>query len=344
MNNFSTDFQLLFSVQGVINSEQYTITSGSFSVAWVLVSALGLVGNAINIQTFIAMKLEDGVTVSFLVLSLSDECFTLTMFLRGASSIFYTAEMALNYTFWFPVEPYAIYIFFVNFGIVMYVMTVLTTTFLAVARCMCVARPLHFKNAFTRRRCIIILSCFAVFTIVSYLPIYANMGLLYQYDSRINATRPSLWISPNREIIKDVIWAVRDTFLPIITQFIVIVCVIVMANSLRESNKFRQSSRVDRTLSEKDKDAGKLGKKDMQVVKQVAIISCVYIVCNMPKIVFNIAGIIESDLTVDKYLQNMYLVTLSIAEFFQIFNSSINVFIYYKYNSKFKSCCIFGNK
>lgn len=343
MQNVSLDFLITLTAQGVISDEQYTIVVGCFSVIWILVSALGIIGNAINIKTFIAMNLEDGVAVSFLALSISDECFTLSTFLRGISTIFYTTEMALNYTVWFPAQPFALYIFFMNFGIVMYVMTVLTTTFLAVARCMCVSKPLHFKNAFTRRRCIIILTCFAIFSIFSYIPIYANMGLLRQFDPRINNTRPSLWLSPDRELAKDVVWGARDTFLPFVTQVIVIVCVIVMASSLRESNKFRQSLRYGKGRPETVKDTGKPDGKEMQVVKQVAIISGVYIVCNMPKIVFNIAGIIEPDIHMGTHLENIYLVTLSVANFFQIVNASINVFIYYTYNSKFRRCCFNGD-
>ncbi|BFZ17958.1 hypothetical protein BsWGS_20997 [Bradybaena similaris] len=371
--------------RGVINNYQYTIVAGSFSVAWMLISALGFLGNLINIQTFIAMRLEDGVTVSFLVLSVTDLCFTLTMFLRATASIFYAIEMATQYAVWFWVDPYTMYIFFANFCIVLYIMTVLTTTFLAVARCMCVVRPLHFRNSFTRSRCILILAGFAVFTILSYLPILANMAIVRQFDRRTNTSRPMLWTSTSRELVKDIVWGARDTFLPASTQVIVIVCVFVMASSLRESSKFRQSSTclsvIDRTdtsrnkdtvinqtskenqdtlpttyassatmnalprtndTSTKSKDANKLTRKDVQVVKQVALISFVYIVCNMPKIMVNIAGIIEPDLTINKRLHNMYLVSVSLTEIFQLFNSSINVYIYYTYNTKFRSCCLLG--
>lgn len=370
--------------RGIINNYQYTIVAGSFSVAWMLISALGFLGNLINIQTFIAMRLEDGVTISFLVLSVTDMFFTLTMFLRAAASAFYAIEMATQYVVWFWVDPYTMYIFFANFCIVLYVMTVLTTTFLAVARCMCVVRPLHFRNSFTRSRCILILAGFAVFTFLSYLPILANMAIVTQFDRRTNISRPMLWTSRSRELVKDIVWGARDTFLPVSTQVIVIVCVFVMASSLRESSKFRQSStclsvrertntsrnkdQINQTSKEnqdilptinessatinalprtndtftKSRDANKLTRKDVQVVKQVALISFVYIVCNMPKIMVNIAGIIEPDLTINKRLHNMYLVSVSLTEIFQLLNSSINVCIYYTYNTKFRSCCLLG--
>ncbi|CAG5132581.1 unnamed protein product [Candidula unifasciata] len=365
MNNSSMDIQVTLTARGVITSYQYTIIAGTFSVAWMILSTVGFLGNLINVQTFIAMRLEDGFTVSFLVLSVSDLCFTLTMFLRAAASFF----------FW--IDPYTMYIFFANFCIVLYIMTVLTTTFLAVARCMCVVRPLHFRNSFTRSRCIFILSCFALFTIISYMPILANMAFKTQFDIRTNIFRPMLWTSKSRELVKDIVWGARDAFIPASTQIIVIAYVFVMANSLRESNKFRLLStslpvtdRMDPSINNqsskeyqeklattdtamkvlsrindnfiKPTDTNKLSRKDVQVVKQVALISVVYIVCNMPEIMVNIAGIIEPELTINNRLHNMYLVSVSLTEFFQMFNSSINVYIYYKYNSKFRSCCPLG--
>ncbi|BFZ09726.1 hypothetical protein BsWGS_12765 [Bradybaena similaris] len=185
---------------------------------------------------------------------------------------------------------------------------------------------------------------------VSYSPVIANLGMETHFDVKKNITRPILWVSHKRESIKVKTWIVIDLLLPFATQFIVVVCVLIMADSLRASSRFRQSatmtsgnatsvldSKQNVTVSSAPTaSTDKLTGKDIRVVQQVVLISLVYIICNTPKMLISMAAITVSEFTIGKRYSNMYLSVNTLRQQFEIFNASVNTLIYYRYNTKFR--------
>ncbi|CAL1539440.1 unnamed protein product, partial [Lymnaea stagnalis] len=299
----------------------------------------GLFANLLNIKTFITMGLEDGITVSFLVLSLSDLGYLAAQLCGGVASGFNVLELWFNFTVWFPVQPFAVAVYCPNIAYVVYAMTVLTTTYLAVVRCMCVARPLHFKNTFTRARTVWTLVVFALVSVGSYIPLLLNMGIAEQFDDDVGAVRPTLWFSAIRPFVKGLTWAARDTVLAILSQTVIPICVFVMTRCLRQASNFRKSaSGTNAQNSEIKKGPGKIFTgKELLVVQQVLLVSTLYVVCNTPKVVVILAGFLQPEFSLGKRYNNIYVAMISLRDLFEQVNSSVNILIYYKYNRKFRS-------
>ncbi|CAG5132555.1 unnamed protein product [Candidula unifasciata] len=351
MSNFINGTQMLVDL---VTDKHYIIIIECTSDIGTIFAFLGVISNII-IRTFIAMGLSDGVTVSFLALAIFDLTYLIASLSLGVAVVFYVIEMRTKIRF--KIEPYGVCLFFGSCMIFINLTNVLATTFLAVARCMCVSRPLQFKNTFTRKRAIYFMITFAIFSIIIYLPILVNMGMVQRFDSRTNTSRPSLWISPKREFIKEIVWLVIDMVLPVATQLIILVCVVIMVNSLQEASRFRQSTASislkpfthqdrNKSLSRKVKmpkgyDSNnvieKLTGKDLLVVQQVVLISVVYIVCNTPKILISIATSIEPEFTIGKTYSKLYMCANGLRKHFEILNAAVNLIIYYKYNTKFRA-------
>ncbi|CAG5124757.1 unnamed protein product [Candidula unifasciata] len=341
----NTTLHLAQTVQSLLNNNVYTKLMEFLSISWMSISVLGIIGNIINIKTFTSAKLEDGMSIAFLVLSFSDLGFLVIMFGVGTSSIFYVIEVQSEYHRWFQVEPYGTTLILTNTGIMFYVLTELTTTYVSLARCMCVTRPLHFKNTFTRRTTLVCTLTFATFGLATSIPVVVNMGFKEGFDIRVNTSRTTLWLSPNREAIKRGVWGLTDIFLPFTTQIIVLICLIVMANKLRNSLKFRQAfktSDAENKLSDtntrdaKTQQSSKVDRKDTNIIKQVMLLSAVYIVCNTPKIIINITALLVDDFTLGRRYQNLYLILNSVRVLCETVNSSASLPIYYTYNGKFR--------
>ncbi|BFZ09729.1 hypothetical protein BsWGS_12768 [Bradybaena similaris] len=295
------------------------------------------------------MGLAEGITVSFLFLSIFDLAYLAPSFALGIAIALGVVEIRTPTVF--IVDPDAVSILLANFMVLVNVTNVLTTTFLAVARCMCVAKPLHFKNWFTRKRTIQIIVSFIAVAVISYTPVIANMGIVIRFDLKKNITRPTLWVSPKRESFKVITWMVIELVLPFATQFIVVVCVLIMINSLRASAEFRQSStlmswnvtssldqKINETLSStKTMSTYKLAGKDVRVVQQVVLISLVYIICNTPKMIISVIAVTVPEFSMGKRFSNLYLSVNMLRQQFEMFNCSINTLIYYKYNAKFRT-------
>ncbi|CAG5124030.1 unnamed protein product [Candidula unifasciata] len=332
-------------MQGIMDESQYNTVLLFFCVTWIIFSLLGIVSNVINIKTFIAMGLKDSVTVSFLALSVFDMTYVVTVFCFSISSAFSLVETA--YYKHFPIQPYGIYIFLASIAILVNVPNTLTTTFLAVARCMCVAKPLHFKHLFTVKRTVVIMTGFAILAIAIYTPVLANMGMVERLDTKFNISRPMLWLSPYRDSVKNIVFTLLQMVLPVVTEVIVLACLAIMANRLRAASKFRQASHIPLYVTnvvnakakiESNQDtSGKFSGKDIRVVKQVALISLVYIICNTPKILTGAGDLIEPEFRLGKRYSYLVLCLNYVRMHFEIFNASINTFVYFAYNTKFRA-------
>lgn len=334
---------------GLATEFHFLIVMETCSPIWILLSANGILLNAVSIRTFILMNLTDGVTVSLLFTAVFDLAYFLISFSIGVTLTLYIIEQ--KYSVHFFIDPFGVSIYFFNMMILINITNIFITTFLAIARCMCIARPLYFKNAFTIRRAVVLTVGFAGLSVISYTPILANMNMINRFDSKINAFRIALRISPNREYVKVIVWIVVDLLFPLVTEIIVIVCIVVTANCLRATVRFRRASartlmatniaqRSFETQNIKEislRVSDKLTGKDLRVLQQILLICVVYIICNTPKIVISVVATLEADFTIGKRYSVLYLCVNSIGKNFEIFNSTVSFTIYYKYNSKFRS-------
>uniref|UniRef100_A0A0B6ZK51 G-protein coupled receptors family 1 profile domain-containing protein n=1 Tax=Arion vulgaris TaxID=1028688 RepID=A0A0B6ZK51_9EUPU len=338
---------------GLITEKQYIIILQSCSIVWTTLSLGGAISNVINIRTFIAMGLSDGITVTFLTLAIFDLAYLIVSFSLGVVVVFHVLE--LEYSFRFSIEPLSLCIYLFSMSVLINTGTTLIITFLAIARCMCVAKPLQFKNIFSRKLALIFNIWFILFATVSYTPIFTNMSLAVKFDPRINISRPVLWTSPNRDSVKIIVWIIVDIIVPFATQIIILICIIVLTSCLRAAVRFRQASTLTFTLTDKimNRRLGELCKhshptglnvpsenltsKEVRVVQQVVLISVVYIICNIPKMIISVAAVTEREFTIGKAQNMLYICVNGLSKHFEIFNSAINLAIYYKYNTKFRA-------
>ncbi|KAK6986150.1 fMet-Leu-Phe receptor [Biomphalaria glabrata] len=338
----------LTSADILITDEEYVVIESILCAARGALAVLGVFGNILNIQTFMSMGLKDGLSISFTFLAFSDILYLSTVIARAVSFVFTTLETRSSFQTLFPIEPYGLYIFTGHAGRLPYVLSNLTTTFLAVARCLCVARPLQFKTRFSRKTTVMILFLFFCFSLASYLPVTTFMGISLQYFSNLNVTREALWVSSNTEWM-DILWAIRDAFIPFASQLIIFLCFIIMANCLRASHSFRRKH--DLKYSNKPticttncvisgfgngNRTKNFSRKDIQIVRQISLICVVYVVCNTPTVLINLARVYVPQFTLEKLYHNVYYTATGFKHLFQTVNASFTIIIYLTYNTKFR--------
>jgi hypothetical protein len=333
---------------------QFIATMEMCYIVSFLISVIGVISNIINIKVFVAMGLHDGVTVSFLGLAIFDLAYLLSSLSLSVSTAFYIYELKTHATFY--LDPYAILVYSATIMIILSISNILTTTFLAVVRCLCVAKPLQFKDTVTTERAVLIIIGIVIFSVTVYIPILANTGMANKFDQKRNMSRLTLWFSPKRDIVKNNVLMIIEMFLPISTQLIILLCIVVMIRCLRAASKFRQSSLSVITLVDKKNNKNnshqqskesaedsanisstKLTGKDLRVVQQVFLISLVYIVCNTPKIFITFFSWFEPEFALGKAYTDIYVLVHCTRKIFEIINATVNFIIYYKYNTNFRS-------
>lgn len=321
------------------------------TTVYIVICCAGLVGNIITTKTFLSLGLKDGILLSFTALSISDLLFLLSMLCRGVFIKLFILEVHSDYKVWLHSDPVGVSLIFANLEIVLYVNTVLITTYLALARCVCVVRPLQFRNIFTRSVSLRCLAALLVFSVTCSLPAFSSMRMVSAFDHRINGTRIVFVLSSDRSLSKVVVNGVRDIFVIVFMQVIVVISVVAMARGLWLTSKFRQVKcdegggqtlqRSDR-LNFGDSYAFNRNRKDIKVVQQVALISTIFVACNTPSTVISVSSIAEPKLNLEGAHNNIYVLVVMVAEMFRMLNASSNIFIYYNYNTNFRSRCQFS--
>ncbi|GFN90200.1 chemosensory receptor c [Plakobranchus ocellatus] len=179
------------------------------------------------------------------------------------------------------------------FGI-FHLITTFFTIYLTATRCLSVLHPIKFRNFITVRKTLLVSVIFFFLSVASRLPVTTHFGVSLNFDPRINTTRYILWVHPNREIIKDITWTFVDGLVCVGAQITLLVCVFVMVKVFSLANDFRsKASVVSDSDSNLNKSPQQLSTKDARIVKQLVLVSSIFIICNTPKLVTFLSTTIE---------------------------------------------------
>ncbi|GFO13529.1 chemosensory receptor c [Plakobranchus ocellatus] len=261
--------------QGLISRSAYNISLITLNSIQACMCMLGLITNVINIKIFLAMRaFDDGVTLTFLLLSVSDLCVCFVAAGISMSAFLHSQETkwlkqiifnddgtdhSQTIGFFFPVEPTYIAIVGHNTFQIFNLITILLTIYLAVARCLCVMYPLKFRNIITAKKTLLVSAIFLMTSLGIRLPLMTHSGISFKFDPRINATRHRLWVHPNRETIKDALWISVDSPFCVGAQITLSVCIVIMAKVLRAAANFRsKASAANDTKSDMNKSQEKI--------------------------------------------------------------------------------------
>ncbi|KAK3771374.1 hypothetical protein RRG08_050425 [Elysia crispata] len=85
--------------------------------------------------------------------------------------------------------------------------------------------------------------------------------------------------------------------------------------------------------------SGKLSPKESRVVKQLVIISFIFIACNLPKLARIIADSVEPEFAMSGCYRNLYDIASQVQFTAETLNSSVNLFIYLSFNARFRQKC-----
>ncbi|GFS09407.1 chemosensory receptor A [Elysia marginata] len=296
----------------------------------------GLVSNITNIVVFLKAGAKDNVTILLLSLAVSDLVFlhliTPSMFSFVIFSLFplYTWPFDVNfvrYLFYWPAYT-------------AYDLSTYISVFLAVTRCACVAMPLKFKHVFTKSRTLKWVMLLVLIAVSLRLPVLTINRISRRTDPETNMTSLYLKHVNNDEMsrINDILN--RGSFI-YVSYVTMVTCVVIIMVKLRQAAKIRQSCTENSTQSRaqtSDKPAPLgLSSKDLQVVKSVALVCTIFILLQLPFVLVSTIRLIIPEFNDNQPLKYLFGIFSRINGTCACLNASINIFVYYNYNSKFRS-------
>lgn len=327
------------------------------------VIVFGITTNACNIFIYSNFGLKDSVSVCFLALSASDLCLLIIALVSRVIALLTFVAVRT------PVNLFQLGYLFVWYFQMMLDISTFTTTFIAVQRCLSVALPFKVRTLFTRNRTLGCIGCVYFSVCSCYVPIFSKQCMVWRVDPIANISLYVIYYAEGRDNVlafADVTFRIAFRIFP---QMIVIACLVVLVSSLRASVAFRQTSSSDarpnrhtttepqlhetdnlatrdstetpikklvKTEDNQVRTQGISYRKEKQAVLVVTLTSIIFIVTNTPSIFLGFTRRFLPGFNLFQKYHDIFYLSYNLSNSLQFVNATINFFVYFKYNSKFR--------
>ena len=340
ISNLTTEIQKRNNISVLLFQHEHDILNQILNPIWLVIFLFGNISNLMNILVFLQSGVKDNVTVLLLCLSVSDFCF-LALMTPWLVTVVIT-KYAPNWNW--PFDQFITSFLFYWPAFTFYDFSAYVSVFLAITRCACVALPLQFKSVFTKSRTIICVVVLIICTILLRIPVLYIHSIGIKLNPLTNQTYVYLRYhgSPTNVRVNDTL---NRTSLPWIAFIIVVACVIILSVKLVEASKVRQSTSSGEVGMHRKPDIQgphstskhKISAKETRVVQSVVLVCVIFILSQLPFLLYSTARLIYPELDVGRKLHYLFGIFTQISNTFSFLNASVNIFIYYNYNSKYRS-------
>lgn len=286
------------------------------------ITIFGVVTNILNIHTFLKQGIKDTVNISLLGLATSDLGSQIALSL---ADIFTTPGFnTLDVPFAGDDLMYPLVWFHVMFTRV----TTLITAYITLERCICVAAPLKVKNIFSPTRTIVCIIVIYAVMLASVIPMLYTVRLSWVLNPLRNTTVLGVTFIDDRNQVENITF-VSSNLLPTAAFFLVIVCTVLLVVNLQKKSQWRMQASASSSIS--------ITSRDRKVVKMVTLISVIFLTCYLPGTAAFIWMILDTEMRFDGKHRNQLYAVFSILFNLESINASINLFIYLRLSSKFRT-------
>ncbi|GFR95739.1 chemosensory receptor A [Elysia marginata] len=342
VSNLTEIFQSNFSLSPKQTSvfpylKEFLLATKILSPFWVAVILFGLIANVINIVVFLRAGAKDNVTVLLLSLAVSDLVFLVLITPSMCRFVIFTLA-ARSYQL--PFDPAILAFLFYWPAFTSYDLSSFISVSLGVMRCACVAMPLKFKFVFTKSRTIKWVVFLVILAVALRLPVLTINRLAVRLDPTTNAS--VLFLKQvNRASMSRINDIINRGFVIYVNYITMVTCVCVLTFKLYQAAKIRRSCtsqlpQSSEKLSNKPDDQ-RLSSKDLQVVKSVVLVCTIFILSQLTFLVTSTIRLIDPEFDAGANLDFLFGIFSQVSRTCSYLNSSINIFVYYNYNTQFRS-------
>ncbi|GFR73221.1 chemosensory receptor A [Elysia marginata] len=297
-----------------------------------VITCFGLCSNITNIVVFLKAGAKDNVTVLLLCLAISDLVFLILM----TPSNFRFIILALVPSFSFAFHPFILQSLFYWPAQTVYDLSAFISVSLGVVRCACVAMPLKFKLVFTKSRTVKWVMFLVIFAILLRSPVLTIHRLSWVADPGSNVSSLTV-VLVDRETMSRINDILNRGFIVNMTYATMVTCVAILFFKIRQAAKIRRSC-TGKPLQASGKPSPQgLSTKDLQVVKSVVLVCTIFILLQLPFLLLSIIRLVDPEVDNQKRLLFLFGIFGRVNATCSHVNASVNIFIYYNYNSKYRS-------
>ncbi|GFN83527.1 chemosensory receptor c [Plakobranchus ocellatus] len=289
-----------------------------------------------NIIVFLKGGVKDNVTILLLSLSMSD--FTFLSLLTPRICTLIITHHAPDWNW--PFSSSLLYVLLYWPAYTFYDFSSHASVWLGVTRCACIAMPLQFKSVFTKARTIKAVQALFALAVSLRVPVMSMFRVKWRKETHTNSSFPYVARSYSQSTVRfnDI---VNRISIPWIEFIIMIACVTIIRLKLHQAFLVRQShtstsaayfKRTNTSCNEQGRSA-----KDLRVIQSVVLICCIFILSQLPFLVYSTVRLVNPEIAVFRRLENLLYILTNISGTCSYLNASVNIFVYYDYNRRYRA-------
>ena len=312
---------------------EFFLTIKILAPFWPAIILFGVISNITNIVVFLKAGAKDNVTILLLCLAVSDLVFliliTPIMYNYGLRAMMKSNSLVflIGFLLYWP-------------AFTAYDLSAFISVSLGVMRCACVAMPLKFKLVFTKARTIKWVMFLVILAVSLRIPVLTIHRISRRTDPGTNLSSPQIKAVNNAYMsrINDIL---NRGIIIYVLYMTMVTCVITLTFKLYQASKIRRSytteqSRASDQASEKPVSQG-LNSKDVQVVKSVVLVCIIFILSQLSFLLTSTIRLFRPDFDTGQQFVYIFGMLGQINQSCSYLNASLNIFVYYNYNSKYRS-------
>ncbi|GFN95994.1 chemosensory receptor a [Plakobranchus ocellatus] len=314
--------------------KEFVWTSNVLVPLWPVIILFGILANLTNISVFLKTGVKDNVTTLLLSLSVSDLLYLVLISPTACSYVIIRFAPDWPWPFDFQIAMELLY----WPAFTCYDCSAFLSVWLGITRCACVAMPLRFKSVFTKSRTVKIVIASFLLAVVLRIPIISVYRVVWRTNPNTNSSYAYI-VKPNREAMTRVNDILNRNSLLFINFIIMITCVSVLSFQLYRASRIRRSFT---SASAAQQESGKpdnqgLSTRDLHVLQSVVVVCSIFIMSQAPFLMYSTARLINQELDFEKRYRTLFSMFTIISLTCSNLNASVNIFVYYRYNSKYRA-------
>ncbi|GFN79170.1 chemosensory receptor a [Plakobranchus ocellatus] len=222
------------------------------------------------------------------------------------------------------------------------------TAFISFERCLCILVPLKVRRLITPRGTFVAIFIIILLTFCPSFFIYIRYEFVWQFNPYLNITILNT-IPVNSEfaiLFEKIYIVIYGVIQPLLAFSIVLICTVVLVIQLRKISSWRlsvmsaKSKRVqpeENSASSSSASEARISQKEERLVRMVVAIATIFILSYIPTCIILVCDVIFDEFNLFGVYRRLTIVSGYIISLGQPISGSVNILIYYKMASKFRS-------
>ncbi|GFO42338.1 chemosensory receptor a [Plakobranchus ocellatus] len=339
----SKNSSMLTLASGILSDEQFYIISLFIIYGSQIINTCAIIANSLNIAVFVKLGFSEPSYISLTAMAVCD--FTLAVLLTWSNFCFWLTYHNIRLPF------HSTNVSYVTGGtqwVFLSSTVAWITAFISFERCLCILVPLKVRRLITPRDTFVAMLIIILLTFCPSFFTYIRYKFVWEFNPYLNLTILNT-IPVNSEFVmlfEKISIAICGVIQPLLAFSIVLICTVLLVVQLRKISSWRMSvmSAKSQWIQHEENSAAsssaagaRISEKEERLVRMVVAIATIFIVSYVPTCIMLLCYVLFDEFDLFGVYRRLLLATGYIISLGQPISGSLNIIIYYKMASKFRS-------